>query len=132
MDPRIEEVKKGVKEGKGPYGGRHNAGVALAGHLCSFTKKKYAQNELLDWNRRNSPPLDEAEVKQILESIWSKEQVKRDEAKAALDDPRGTAKERAKRRRSLKPWFPDGEDFGEASVESAETLNRTGRGGVAK
>jgi P4 family phage/plasmid primase-like protien len=96
-DPRIEEAKRGVPEGGGPYGGRHNAAVALAGHYCSFKdlSKKTILNEMLSWNARNSPPLPEKEITSIVEDIWGKEQIKRAEEELREEDSR-------------PPWLKDG------------------------
>jgi P4 family phage/plasmid primase-like protien len=95
-DPRIEEVKKGVAEGGGPYGGRHNAAVALAGHYCAHRRlsKNVILREMLSWNAKNTPPLPEKEIVEIVEDIWAKEQVHR-----AEEENKKTA---------AAPWFADG------------------------
>jgi P4 family phage/plasmid primase-like protien len=81
-DPKIEEIKNGVDESGGPYGGRHLAAVALAGHYCSKLKtKKLALYAITDWNKKNRPPLPDDEIEKIVEDIWAREEIKRAEEK---------------------------------------------------
>jgi putative DNA primase/helicase len=81
-DPKIEQIKDGVSESGGPYGGRHLAAVALAGHYCSKLKtKKLALYAMRDWNQKNKPPMPEDEVEKIVDDIWAKEEIKRAEEK---------------------------------------------------
>lgn len=106
-DPKIEEVKNGVGESGGPYGGRHLAAVALAGHYCARLKtKKNVLYAMRDWNQRNSPPLPDEEVEKVVEDIWIKEEVKRAEEKDARkerkkdDESRGPSHDGP-------PWFDE-------------------------
>ncbi len=105
-DPKIEEIKKGVGESGGPYGGRHLSAVALAGHYCARLKtKKNVLYAMRDWNQKNSPPLPDEEVEKVVEDIWIKEEVKRAEEK----------EDRKERRRDDEhkgpsdgpPWFDE-------------------------
>ena len=62
----VEELLKGVEEGQ-----RNDALARLAGHY--FGKKLSLEETkaiLLDWNRRNKPPLDDEEVIRTVESIY--------------------------------------------------------------
>jgi hypothetical protein len=66
-------LKEGVKEGN-----RHNACVKLAGcFLGKSFDKRIVKILLLDWNKKNRPPLPEKEVIEIIESIDRKEKEKR-------------------------------------------------------
>ncbi len=79
-DPRIEEIKsQGVDEGGGPYGGRHNSAVALAGHYAAKgLPKRSIIYTMKAWNEeKNNPSLDEDELVKIIEDIWVKDQVRR-------------------------------------------------------
>lgn len=81
-DPKIELIKEGVSESGGPYGGRHNSAVAMAGHYCAKLKtKKLALYAVTDWNKKNKPPLPDDEIEKIVEDIWAREEVKRQEEK---------------------------------------------------
>lgn len=93
-DPKIEEAKRGVSESGGPYGGRTNAAVALAGHYCSkLGKKNLVLYAMREWNKLNSPPLDEGEIELIVENIWKADQVKR--AEQAIARAEGKTEKRA-------------------------------------
>jgi P4 family phage/plasmid primase-like protien len=93
-DPKIEEAKKGISESGGPYGGRTNAAVALAGHYCTkLGKKNLVLYAMREWNKLNSPPLDEGEVETIVENIWKADQVKR--AELAVARAEGKSEKRA-------------------------------------
>jgi len=81
-DPKIEEAKKGVPEGGGPHGGRTNSAVAMAGYYCSkLTQKNLVLYAMQEWNKKNSPPLQEDDIELIVNNIWKAEQVKRSELK---------------------------------------------------
>jgi putative DNA primase/helicase len=99
-DPRIEEAKKGVAEGAGPYGGRHNAAVALAGHYSSNRQRTKSQvlRALHAWNAKNTPPLPQKEINDIVDNVWAKEQLKREE-----EPPR-----KKKKKEPLPPWLDEG------------------------
>jgi P4 family phage/plasmid primase-like protien len=112
-DPKIEEIRdNGVSEGAGPYGGRHNAAVALAGHYCVKLKAKrhvlYALNE---WNKKNDPPLSDDEIIQIVDGIWSKEQIKRADQGPPKQDKEKSSKDKAREKRSQFPWFSEEGEF---------------------
>lgn len=104
-DPRIEAIKDGVPESGGPYGGRHNSAVAIAGHYCSKLKtKKLALYAVTDWNQKNKPPLSNEEIEKIVEDIWAREEIKRAEEKQdrkerKRDEPRGPS--------DGPPWFDE-------------------------
>ena len=105
-DPRIEAIKDGVPESGGPYGGRHNSAVAIAGHYCSRLKtKSLALYAVTDWNKRNTPPLPDEEIEKIVDDIWAREEIKRAEE-------REEKKERKKEEPHGKPsdgpaWFDE-------------------------
>jgi len=109
-DPKIEEAKKGVSESGGPYGGRSNAAVALAGHYASkLNAKKFVLYALKEWNERNSPPLPEETLTQIVDDIWAKEQIKR--AEQGKPEKEKSLKEKSKEKRLGQPWFNEEGDF---------------------
>lgn len=98
-DPRIEGIKDGVDESGGPYGGRHLAAVAIAGHYCAKLKtKKLALYAVSSWNEKNRPPLPTEEIEKVVEDIWAKEEIKRAEEK----------EDRKDRRKDLPKGDPDG------------------------
>jgi P4 family phage/plasmid primase-like protien len=105
-DPKIEEIKDGVDESGGPYGGRHLAAVALSGHYCAKLKtRKLALYAISDWNKKNRPPLPEDEIEKIVEDIWAKEEIKRslekeDRRERKRDAPRGGPEDGP-------PWFDE-------------------------
>lgn len=90
-DPKIEEIKGGVDESGGPYGGRNQSAVALAGHYCARRKltKKAILYTMLEWNRLNKPPLGDPEIEAIVERVWTMEQVKRAEEDEAEPKKKG-------------------------------------------
>jgi P4 family phage/plasmid primase-like protien len=99
-DPKIEQIKDGVDESGGPYGGRHNSAVAMAGHYCSKLKtKKLALYAVNEWNKRNRPPLADEEIEKVVEDIWAREEIKRAEEKEERKE---------KERDQPKPRGPDG------------------------
>lgn len=108
-DPKIEEIKRGVDQGGGPYGGRHLAAVALAGHYCAQRRikvKKYVLYAMLEWNKGNRPPLPEEEIERVVDDIWAKEQVKRAEEKEGEEErPRREPREGAPP--DGPPWFDE-------------------------
>jgi len=62
----VEELLKGVEEGQ-----RNDALARLAGHY--FGKKlsiEETETILIDWNKKNRPPLEETEVMNTIESIY--------------------------------------------------------------
>jgi len=78
----VEELLKGVEEGQ-----RNDALARLAGHY--FGKKLSLEETkaiLLDWNRRNKPPLDDEEVIRTVESIY-KTDLKNKESKEEAIKP---------------------------------------------
>jgi P4 family phage/plasmid primase-like protien len=110
-NPKIEEIKNGVNEGGGPFGGRHLSAVALAGHYCARRKltKKAIISTMLSWNEKNTPPLPEREILRIVEDIWTKEQVKRTEeegekAKSKQKEENGSG---GKGPNDGPPWFDE-------------------------
>ncbi|MGI0150197.1 MAG: primase C-terminal domain-containing protein, partial [Thermoplasmata archaeon] len=112
-DPKIEAIKQGVDEGGGPYGGRHLAAVALAGHYCSRRRltRKAIVYTMHEWNRLNKPPLPDDEIEKIVEDIWTKEQVKR--AEEEEDEPR-RKKDEPDRPADGPPWFDEDGKFNPA------------------
>ncbi len=116
-DPRIEEIKSdGVSEGGGPYGGRHNAAVSLAGHYAAKGLPKASiLYTMREWNTdKNNPPIDEEELEQIVKDIWVKEQVRRAEEGTPKKEKDKTAKEKAQEKRLGKPWFDEEGNFNAA------------------
>jgi P4 family phage/plasmid primase-like protien len=105
-DPKIEEIKGGVGESGGPYGGRHLSAVALAGHYSAKLKtKKLVLYALNDWNKKNTPPLDDEELEKIVDDIWAKEEIKRAEEK---DDRKERRKDdESKPPSDGPPWFDE-------------------------
>jgi P4 family phage/plasmid primase-like protien len=104
-DSRIEEIKGGVDESGGPYGGRHLSAVALAGHYCSKLKtKKLAMYAMKDWNTKNRPPMPDDEVEKIVEDIWAREEIKRAEEKEDRKDRQDDA---PKGPSDGPPWFDE-------------------------
>ncbi len=73
-------ILDGVAEGE-----RNNAAATLAGKLLStFAKSEWdttVWKMLLDWNKKNKPPLEETELKQVFESIKQKETEQQEEEK---------------------------------------------------
>lgn len=111
-DPKVEEAKKGVSEGDGPHGGRHNSAVSIAGHYATkFKAKKLVLYAVNEWNKKNSPPLDDKEIEQIVSDIWAKEQIKRADGESSAPTKEKTAKTRAKEKRSGQPWFTEDGEF---------------------
>ena len=114
-DPRIEEIKsEGVDEGGGPYGGRHNSAVALAGHYAAKgLPKRSIIYTMKEWNtEKNNPSLDEDELVKIIEDIWVKDQVRRaEEGPAQKQEKEASAKDKARAKRTGKPWFDDDGNF---------------------
>jgi putative DNA primase/helicase len=110
-DPKLEEAKeKGVSEGGGGYGGRHNAAVAVAGHYAAkLNAKKLVFYVMKEWNQKNSPPLSEEELDQIVEDIWAKEQIKR--AERGKPEKEKSSKDKAKEKRQGSPWFDEEGNF---------------------
>jgi P4 family phage/plasmid primase-like protien len=109
-DPKIEEAKKGVSESGGPYGGRSNAAVALAGHYAAkLNAKKFVLYALSEWNGLNSPPLTEEVLEQIVDDVWAKEQIKR--AEQGKPEKEKSLKEKAREKRLGQPWFNEEGDF---------------------
>lgn len=137
-DPKIEEIKKGVGEGGGPYGGRHNAAVALAGHYAAkLASKKYVSYTMLDWNKLNTPPLPEDEIEHIVEDIWIKEQVKRAEEKEKKGAEKVAEEDAKKQKKAAQPWFNEDGDFNPAMMANhfritynllSTPISRDGRG----
>ncbi|MGB9683103.1 MAG: phage/plasmid primase, P4 family, partial [bacterium] len=73
----VEKLLEGVKEGQ-----RNDTLARLAGHY--FGKKlsfEETKKILLDWNKRNRPPLDEEEVIKTVESIYKTDLKKKPEIK---------------------------------------------------
>lgn len=88
-DPRIEQIREGVDESGGPYGGRHLSAVAMAGHYCAKLKtKKLALYAVTEWNKKNRPPLPDDEIEKIVDDIWAREEIKRQEEKEDRRDRR--------------------------------------------
>lgn len=91
-DPKIEELKtQGVDEGGGPFGGRHNAAKALAGHYAAqrrISKSAVAQ-AMREWNRALCrPPIDDEQVDGLVDYAWNREQLKRaEEAREREEHP---------------------------------------------
>jgi putative DNA primase/helicase len=112
-DPKIEAIKQGVDEGGGPYGGRHLAAVALAGHYCSRRKltRKAVLYTMHDWNRLNKPPLPDEEIEKVVEDIWTKEQVKR-----AEEEESGPRRKKGEPEKPSDgpPWFDEDGKFNPA------------------
>ncbi len=105
-DPKIEEIKGGVSESGGPYGGRHLSAVALAGHYSAKLKtKKLVLYALNDWNKKNNPPLDDDELEKVVEDIWAKEEIKRAEEKEDRKDRR--KEDEFKDPIDGPPWFDE-------------------------
>ena len=99
-DPKIEQIREGVGESEGPYGGRHNSAVAMAGHYCAKLKtKKLALYAVNEWNKKNRPPLPDDEVEKIVDDIWAREEIKRQEEKEDRRD---------RRKDDSEPKGPDG------------------------
>lgn len=109
-DPRIEEVKRGVDESGGPYGGRHLSAVALAGHYCAArgAAKDGIVRVMLDWDRLNRPPLGDDEIEKIVEDIWAKEKVKRAEEAEERRREKERRKSEPRGPEDGPPWFEDG------------------------
>jgi P4 family phage/plasmid primase-like protien len=105
-DPKIEQIKDGVDESGGPYGGRHLSAVAMAGHYCAKLKtRKLALYAITDWNKKNRPPLPDDEIEKIVEDIWAREEIKRAEEK---DDRKERRKDDELRGPSDgPPWFDE-------------------------
>jgi hypothetical protein len=63
--PCVQELLKGVDMGM-----RNNTCIKLASYFLAFRKKpvKKAFEILLDWNKRNRPPLEELEIKRVVRS----------------------------------------------------------------
>ncbi|MEM3415507.1 MAG: phage/plasmid primase, P4 family [Thermoproteota archaeon] len=77
-DPNwVEELLKGVEEGQ-----RNDSLARLSGHYfgkgLTFEETKLI---LLDWNKRNKPPLPEEEVLRTIESIYKRDQKNKLEVK---------------------------------------------------
>jgi len=105
-DPKIEEIKGGVDESGGPYGGRHLSAVALAGHYCAKLKtKKLALYAITDWNKKNRPPLPDDEIEKIVEDIWAKEEIKRAEEKEERKERKKEPEHRGDD--DGPPWFDE-------------------------
>jgi hypothetical protein len=64
--PCVRMILNGVEEGM-----RNEAAVRLASYWFQFRKLESREvfNRLLEWNQRNSPPMDEKELKNCLESV---------------------------------------------------------------
>lgn len=106
-DPRIEQIKEGVDESGGPYGGRHNSAVAMAGHYCAKLKtKKLALYAVTDWNKKNKPPLPDDEIEKIVDDIWAREEIKRQEEKEDRKERRKDDGE-PKGPSDGPPWFDE-------------------------
>ena len=114
-NPKIEEIKsKGVDEGGGPYGGRHNSAVALAGHYAAKgLPKRSIIYTMKEWNEeKNNPSLDEDELVKIIEDIWVKDQVRRvEEGPAQKQEKETSVKDKARAKRTGKPWFDEEGNF---------------------
>ncbi len=114
-DPRIEEIKsEGVDEGGGPYGGRHNAALALAGHYAAKgLPRRSIIYTMKAWNEeKNNPSLGEDELVKIVEDIWVKDQVRRvEEGPAQKQGKEASAKDKARAKRTGKPWFDEEGNF---------------------
>lgn len=111
-DPKVEEAMKGVQEGGGPYGGRHQAAVAIAGHYCAKMKaRKYVAYAMREWNQKNSPSLPDDEILKIVEDIWTKEMVKRAESPTATEKRQAEKEEAGKQRADTSPWLDEEGNF---------------------
>lgn len=65
----VVELLKGVEEGQ-----RNDAATRLAGHwLARGLSEAEVWQLLLDWNKRNKPPLPERELEAVFQSIFSRE-----------------------------------------------------------
>lgn len=137
-DPKIEEIKKGVSESGGPYGGRHQACVALTGHYCTRMKsKKYVTYAMKEWNKLNTPPLPEEEIETVVDDIWSKEMIKRAEQAVDKKAEKGAVDEEKEQRRAAAPWFNEDGEFNPAIMANhfrteyhilSTPISRDGRG----
>jgi intein/homing endonuclease len=63
--PCVQELLKGVDMGM-----RNNTCIKLASYFLAFRKKSVEKTleTLLDWNKRNRPPLEELEVKRVIKN----------------------------------------------------------------
>jgi putative DNA primase/helicase len=137
-DPKIEEIKKGVPESGGPYGGRHQAAVALAGHYAvKLVVKKVLNYSMQEWNKLNTPPLPEEEIETIVEDIWLKEQVKKAEQKADGKTAKDAHDAEKAQKKASAPWFNEEGDFNPAIMANhfrtelhmlSTPISRDGRG----
>lgn len=137
-DPKIEEIKKGVSESGGPYGGRNQAAVALAGHYAAkLAAKRYVNYAMQEWNKLNSPPLPEEVIEDIVGRIWAEEQIKRAEEKEKRKAEKGSEGEEKEKRRATAPWFNEDGEFNPAILANhfrteykilSTPISRDGRG----
>lgn len=84
----IKEIEDGVAKGR-----RNEAATVYAGRLLvNFKKAQWesgAWPKLIEWNKKNNPPLEEKELRSVFESIAKKEEMK----KAAEKDEDGNTRQ---------------------------------------
>ena len=102
--PCIAYILRGVPEGQ-----RNEAAIRLASYYLATLKydPDRALDELLRWNQRNRPPLDEREVEYVWRSELRRGYVYGCRGMAIfcpLDDARRDEVSQARRGRGLQPW----------------------------
>lgn len=80
-DKRIQKILQGVSEGE-----RNTAAAKLAGHyLGKNLSKEETFDALKSWNERNTPPIEESELKSVLDSIAKRESIKNKKKRGGRD-----------------------------------------------
>lgn len=90
----------GLLENVESHGGRNNWLTAVAGHYAKWVPYRDAYDNFV-WEaaRRLDPPLDEAEIQKVADSVWKTEQAKQGKAPSDLSEDGADAW----RRRVLQP-----------------------------